>query len=157
MKYALIMPLKSQNIYIQSLLCFASNEKSYKWERNTLSCTNSFYNKLYCLTKYFGTKKEALQVMVTSKEWTTSTYAKEIVGKKMCWSCFGFLFWKECFIIVKVTKPLVLVLSIIDGDDILAMGFIYEAINKARKKYIKISKEEENSWVLFEDCWFSIG
>ena len=39
--------------------------------------------------------------------------------------------------IVKITKPLVRVLRILDGDDRLAMGFIYEAINKAREEMHK--------------------
>ncbi|KAH7672113.1 Ribonuclease H-like protein [Dioscorea alata] len=46
-------------------------------------------------------------------------------------------FWKECVVIVKVAKPLVRVLRIVDGDDRPAMGFIYEAINKAKEEMSK--------------------
>ncbi|XP_039119289.1 uncharacterized protein LOC120255512 [Dioscorea cayenensis subsp. rotundata] len=82
-------------------------------------------------------QKDAIQAMVTSKEWTTSAYAKERAGKKFVDHVLDSSFWKECVVIVKVTEPLVRVLRIVDGDDRPAMGFIYEAINKAREEMRK--------------------
>ncbi|XP_039120779.1 uncharacterized protein LOC120257366 [Dioscorea cayenensis subsp. rotundata] len=82
-------------------------------------------------------QKDAIQAMVTSKEWTTLAYAKERAKKKFVDHVLDSSFWKECVVIVKVTEPLVRVLRIVDGDDRLAMGFIYEAINKAREEMRK--------------------
>lgn len=47
-------------------------------------------------------------------------------------------FWLQCWRIVKISKPLVKVQRLIDGDEKPAMGYLYETIDKA-KENIKTS------------------
>lgn len=75
--------------------------------------------------------------MVTSKEWTTSAYAKESKGKKFVDQVLDSSFWKNCVDIVKLIEPLVHVLPIVDSEDRSAMGFLYQAFFKAREEMIK--------------------
>ncbi|XVF12498.1 hypothetical protein REPUB_Repub08aG0124100 [Reevesia pubescens] len=103
-------------------------------------------------------QKDALRAMVTSKEWTTSAYAKERNGKKFVDLVLDSFFWKECVVIVKLTEPLVRVLQIVDAEDRPAMGYLYEAIHKAREEMLKSFSciEEERQTLLklkqsFED------
>ena len=42
-------------------------------------------------------------------------------------------FWKKVGKILKVFEPLVKVFQLVDGDDKSTMGFIYEAMNWAKK------------------------
>ena len=48
--------------------------------------------------------------MVTSREWVSSAYAKDIKGKKFVDSVLDSLFLEECVIIVRMSEPLVRVL-----------------------------------------------
>lgn len=81
-------------------------------------------------------QKDALRAMVTSKEWTLSTYAKDSKGKKFVDLVLDSMFWKECATIVRLTKPFVRVLRIIDSDERLAMGYLYAAIHGAGQELL---------------------
>ena len=75
--------------------------------------------------------------MVTSKEWTSSAYAKEAKAKGFVEQVLDSGFWKQCVDIVKLTEPLVRVLRIVDSEDKPAMGFLYQAIYKAREEMVR--------------------
>ncbi|XP_061353108.1 uncharacterized protein LOC133297896 [Gastrolobium bilobum] len=75
--------------------------------------------------------------MVTSRDWTSSTYSKEAKAKKFVEQVLDSNFWKQCAEIVKLTEPLIRVLRIVDSENKPAMGFLYQAIFKAREEMIK--------------------
>ncbi|XP_019418493.1 PREDICTED: uncharacterized protein LOC109329267 [Lupinus angustifolius] len=79
-------------------------------------------------------QKDALRALVTSREWTSSTYSKDIKAKKCVEQVLDSNFWKQCADIVKITEPLVRVLRIVDSEDKSAMGFLYQAFFKARNE-----------------------
>ncbi|XP_073114865.1 uncharacterized protein [Elaeis guineensis] len=81
--------------------------------------------------------KDVLRAMVTSREWTTSAYAKDSKGKKLTDDVLNSLFWNECATIVKLTEPLIRVLRIVDSDDRPSMGYLYHAMHQARDEMIK--------------------
>src|ERR1044072_9009899 len=72
-------------------------------------------------------QKDALRAMVTSREWTSSSYAKEVKAKKFVEQVLDSSFWKQCAEIVKLTEPLVRLLRLLDSEEKPAMGFLYEA------------------------------
>ncbi|KAF1895993.1 hypothetical protein Lal_00046749 [Lupinus albus] len=78
------------------------------------------------------TQKDALRALVTSREWTSSAYSKDVKAKKCVEQVLDSNFWKQCADIVKFTEPLVRVLRIVDSEDKPAMGFLYQAFFKAR-------------------------
>ncbi|KAF1862930.1 hypothetical protein Lal_00009311 [Lupinus albus] len=77
-------------------------------------------------------QKDALRALVTSREWTSSAYSKDVKAKKCVEQVLDSNFWKQCADIVKITEPLVRVLRIVDSEDKPAMGFLYQAFFKAR-------------------------
>ncbi|KAL9660301.1 hypothetical protein QQ045_025114 [Rhodiola kirilowii] len=81
-------------------------------------------------------QKDALRAMVTSREWTSSAYAKDSKAKKFVDQVLDSSFWKHCGDIVRLTKPRVRVLRIVDSEDKPAMSFLYRAIYKAREEMI---------------------
>eukprot|EP00258_Populus_trichocarpa_P021175 XP_024437194.1 uncharacterized protein LOC112323393 [Populus trichocarpa] len=81
--------------------------------------------------------KDELRAMVTSREWVSSAYAKDIKGKKFVESVLDLLFWEECAIIVRMSEPLVRVLRLVDGDDRPSMGYLYDAIHHAKKQMMR--------------------
>nr|XP_025703529.1 uncharacterized protein LOC112805350 [Arachis hypogaea] len=82
-------------------------------------------------------QKDALRAMVTSREWTSSAYSKEAKAKKFVDQVLDSKFWNQCTDIVKLTEPLVHVLRIVDSEDRTAMGFLYQAMYKAREDMVK--------------------
>nr|XP_034924027.1 uncharacterized protein LOC118056041 [Populus alba] len=70
--------------------------------------------------------KDELRAMVTSKEWVSSAYAKDIKGKMFVESVLDSLFLEECAVIVRMSEPLVRVLRLVDGDDRPSMGYLYD-------------------------------
>ncbi|KAL4355706.1 hypothetical protein AHAS_Ahas09G0013500 [Arachis hypogaea] len=82
-------------------------------------------------------QKDALRAMVTSREWTSSAYSKEAKAKKFVDQVLDSKFWNQCTDIVKLTEPLVHVLRIMDSEDKAAMGFLYQAMYKAREDMVK--------------------
>ncbi|XLR22149.1 hypothetical protein S83_050049, partial [Arachis hypogaea] len=82
-------------------------------------------------------QKDPLRAMVMSKEWTSSAYYKEAKAKRFVDQVLGSKFWSQCTDIVKHTEPLVRVLHIVDSEDRAAMGFLYQAIYKARGEMVK--------------------
>ncbi|KAL9660037.1 hypothetical protein QQ045_024847 [Rhodiola kirilowii] len=81
-------------------------------------------------------QKDALRGMVTSRDWTTSAYAKDTKAKKFVDQVLDSSFWKQCGDIVRLTEPLVSVLRIVDSEDKPAMSFLYRAIYKAREEMV---------------------
>ncbi|XP_019430195.1 PREDICTED: uncharacterized protein LOC109337636, partial [Lupinus angustifolius] len=77
-------------------------------------------------------QKDALRSLVTSREWTSSAYSKDAKAKKCVEEVLDSNFWKQCADIVKLIEPVVRVLRILDSEDKPAMGFLYQAIFKAR-------------------------
>ncbi|XLR40515.1 hypothetical protein S83_025175, partial [Arachis hypogaea] len=82
-------------------------------------------------------QKDALRAMVTSRELTSSAYSKEAKAKKFVDQVLDSKFWNQCTNIVKLTEPLVHVLRIVDSEDRAAMGFLYQAMYKAREDMVK--------------------
>ncbi|KAA3488538.1 hAT dimerization domain-containing protein/transposase-like protein [Gossypium australe] len=86
--------------------------------------------------------------MVTSSEWRRSTYARKTAGLDIMDVINSSRFWKKAVDVLKIQEPLVKVLRMCDGDEKPTMGFIYEAMDKAKltiqrdclyyKKYSKI-------------------
>uniref|UniRef100_A0A2N9FLF6 BED-type domain-containing protein n=1 Tax=Fagus sylvatica TaxID=28930 RepID=A0A2N9FLF6_FAGSY len=83
--------------------------------------------------------------MFTSDEWVESAYAKSVVGKEVAKIVLeDHEFWSQCHHIVKVTEPLVRVLRLVDGDEKPAMGYLYEAMDRAKEE-IKVRMKHKVS------------
>ncbi|KAL4374287.1 hypothetical protein AHAS_Ahas05G0166700 [Arachis hypogaea] len=82
-------------------------------------------------------QKDPLRAMVTSKEFTSSAYSKEAKAKKFVDQVLDSKFWSQCTDIVKLTSPLIHVLRIVDSEDRPAMGYLYQAIYKAREEMVR--------------------
>ena len=83
--------------------------------------------------------------MFTSDQWVGSAYAKSVEGKEV----FKIVledheFWSQCHHIVKIIEPLVRVLRLVDGDEKLAMGYLYEAMDRAKEE-IKVRMKHKVS------------
>jgi hypothetical protein len=85
---------------------------------------------LQCLLKF----KKELRQMFTSDKWVASNHAKSNAGKEIASIILEDVeFWDQCHHVVMVTEPLVRVLRMVDGDEKPSMGYLYEAMDKAKE------------------------
>eukprot|EP00253_Pinus_taeda_P036330 PITA_36330 len=82
-----------------------------------------------------------LQKMFSSNDWTESRWARRQDGKDTKQKVFDNYFWKRSVELVKITKPLVKVLMMVDGEK-LAMGYIYEAMDQAKEQIQETYKDK---------------
>ncbi|GJT77109.1 uncharacterized protein Tco_1043834 [Tanacetum coccineum] len=101
--------------------------------------------------------KDKLRSMFISEEWQSSKWSKETKGKKIAETVLDTHFWNNVSYILTAMGALVKVLRHVDGEQKPSMGYIYEAMNRAKKaieegfkfnssKYQRINQIIDNRW-----------
>ncbi|XP_052187762.1 uncharacterized protein LOC127798293 [Diospyros lotus] len=99
----------------------------------------------------FEENKIPLRAMFASEEWAKSHYASKVDAIKV-----GAIllsddkFWKSIKYCLKCVSPLVKVLRLVDGDVKPAMGYIYEAMDRAKEK---IAQNFNHQKIKYERIW----
>ncbi|XP_020206248.1 uncharacterized protein LOC109791366 [Cajanus cajan] len=78
--------------------------------------------------------KANLRRMFTSDEWLQSKGAKEPKGKKATEIVLMPTFWSDVVYALKAMGPIVRVLRLVDNEKKPAMGYIYEAMERAKER-----------------------
>ncbi|XP_030924837.1 uncharacterized protein LOC115951844 [Quercus lobata] len=101
---------------------------------------------LQCLTKF----KKELRQMFTCDQWVESRYARDVMGKEVAAIVLEDReFWLQCQQIVKINEPLVRVLRLVDGDEKPSMGYLYEAMDKAKENIKARLKNKISTYIPF--------
>ncbi|XP_057770666.1 uncharacterized protein LOC130990449 [Salvia miltiorrhiza] len=91
-------------------------------------------------------QKNNLRKMVISEEWIASKWQKDAGGKKMTSFILQDTFWRNVLYALKLVGPLVKVLRMVDGDKKPAMGYIYEAMDRAKEAIAKSFGHKEEHY-----------
>lgn len=91
-------------------------------------------------------QKKNLRKMFTSEEWITSKWAKETSGKHVERIMLSTSFWREAVLSLKFASPLVRVLRLVDGEMKPAMGYIYEAMDRAKEAIAKAFNNDRTKY-----------
>lgn len=94
--------------------------------------------------------KNELRKMFSSDSWTQSKWSKEPEGKKVAKVILAPKFWASVLYILKIYGPLVRVLRLVDGEKKPAMGYIYEAMDRAKEAIMKSFDKEDRYEDIFE-------
>ncbi|KAH6756958.1 hypothetical protein C2S53_009192 [Perilla frutescens var. hirtella] len=102
--------------------------------------------------------KQPLQMMFVSKEWSGCAWAKKDEGKAVKKIIMNDkAFWHNVVYCIKIAKPLVDVLRMVDGELTPAMGFIYGAMDEAKEKIAKNLDGEVSAykeiWDIIDEKW----
>ena len=84
--------------------------------------------------------------MFASDTWTKSKYAKEQAGKHVASIVAMPTFWSNIVYILKLTGPIVSVLRLVDGEKKPAMGYIYQAMKKAKEAIASSFNNDESKY-----------
>ncbi|KAL4201696.1 hypothetical protein AMTRI_Chr02g259880 [Amborella trichopoda] len=95
---------------------------------------------LRCLAK----QKSALRTVFASEQWSQSKWSKHKDGRKAEKIIPNTSFWSQIIIALEVARPLVRVFRLVDGDAKPGMGYIHEAMIRARTEIKDVLKDDEN-------------
>ncbi|XP_028085221.1 uncharacterized protein LOC114286269 [Camellia sinensis] len=90
-------------------------------------------------------QRNNLRKMFTSEEWTKSKWAKEPQGKKTAQIMLMPSFWNHVHLALQFSCPLIHVLRMVDGEEKPPMGYIYEAMDRAKELLQMHSMERKRS------------
>ncbi|XP_043710196.1 uncharacterized protein LOC122659113 [Telopea speciosissima] len=90
--------------------------------------------------------KDALKHLFISDEWKGSNLSKTEAGKKVEETVFAVPFWNTMEDFIRASKPLIVVLRIVDGDQRPAMPEVYVAMEEAKKKIREHLAHKERLW-----------
>ncbi|XP_043722633.1 uncharacterized protein LOC122669827 isoform X2 [Telopea speciosissima] len=90
--------------------------------------------------------KDPLHQMFTGSTWMQSAFSKQRAGLEVTEIVVDPGFWSVCAKILKVTKPLLAVLSLADSEERPSMGYIYDAMGKAKKSIIVAFNNKESDY-----------
>ena len=96
---------------------------------------SSMHNQQANLRKMFG-----------SDQWNNSKWAKEQGGKRATLIVQSTSFWNNVLYSLKVGAPLVEVLRLVDGERKPPMGYIYEAMDRAKEAIAKAFNNNEDRY-----------
>ncbi|RWR73175.1 hypothetical protein CKAN_00143100 [Cinnamomum micranthum f. kanehirae] len=114
--------------------------------------TRFIYNHTRCLYK-FGNE---LRQMFTSNAWSAMSVSSTLVGEVISGIALDNSFWKNVEHIVSVSESLVKVLRLVDSEDKPAMGYLYEAMDKAEKAIQRRLKKKSKFlpyWRVIDRRW----
>ena len=93
--------------------------------------------------------------MVSSSEWRRSSYARKSGGLEMKEVIDSREFWQKAVEILKVQEPLLKVLRMCDGDQKPTMGYIYEAMDRAKLAIQTNCRYHTQFWEIIDQRWSS--
>ncbi|KAA0052326.1 hypothetical protein E5676_scaffold113G001490 [Cucumis melo var. makuwa] len=91
-------------------------------------------------------QKNNLRKMFTSDEWKDSKWSKEQQGRRVVHTILLTSFWTTIVFALKVSGPLVRVLKLVDDEKKPPMGFIYEAMDRAKEAIAKSFNNNEEKY-----------
>ncbi|XP_075663461.1 uncharacterized protein LOC142633069 [Castanea sativa] len=101
--------------------------------------------------------KHDLQVLVTSKFYVESRYAKDKKAKAVVKIILDNQFWNDCHVIVHIMSPLICLLRIVDSDKKPAMGYVYDGMFRVIDGIKKKFKDKKRLWEpyvnIIKDRW----
>lgn len=104
-----------------------------------------FATSFITLGQYYH-HKDNLRKFVTSQDWNDSKWSKEAGAKRVKQIIMQESFWRNVLYAIRLTRPLVNVLRLVDGERKPAMGYIYEAMDKAKKKIYEVLLWREDQY-----------
>ncbi|XP_057760023.1 uncharacterized protein LOC130980349 [Arachis stenosperma] len=91
-------------------------------------------------------EKGNLRRMFTSDEWAKNKLSKEAKGREATKIVIMPSFWNHVKYTLKIMGPLVRVLRLVDGEKKPPMGYIYEAMEKAKECIMKTFLNDESKY-----------
>ncbi|XP_024990652.1 uncharacterized protein LOC112524943 [Cynara cardunculus var. scolymus] len=132
------------NGYIYNFVGLVNLMRKFTNQRNLHRPAITRFATSFITLLQFHKQKNNLRKMVASQEWMDSKWSSEPKGKMLHSYILQEMFWRNIVYALKLTGPLVSVLRLVDGERKPTMGYIYEAMDKAKEAIAKSFPNQED-------------
>nr|XP_016474433.1 PREDICTED: uncharacterized protein LOC107796202 [Nicotiana tabacum] len=119
--------------YISQRSLLLNLMRKFTNERNLVRPVKTRFATAFLTLRSFYLKKKNLRKLVFSNEWKDNKYAKEAAGKETAKVLISPSFWNDILRALKVGGPLIRVFRMVDGERKPPMGYLYEAMDRAKE------------------------
>ncbi|XP_020997317.2 uncharacterized protein LOC107485690 [Arachis duranensis] len=112
---------------------------------NYVLAVTRFATSFLSLERLFEEKGNMRRIF-TSDEWAKNKLSKEAKGREATKIVIMSSFWNHVKYTLKIMGPLVRVLRLVDGEKKPPMGYIYEAMEKAKECIMKAFLNDESKY-----------
>ncbi|KAH6797579.1 hAT dimerization domain-containing protein / transposase-like protein [Perilla frutescens var. hirtella] len=147
----------SMNGYIYNHISLVNMMWKFTKKRNLHRPVITRFATSFITLASYHRQKNNLRKMVTLEEWNASKWKKDAGGKQLATYILQDSFWRNVAYALKLVGPLVKVLRMVDGDKKPAMGYMYEAMDRAKEaiaKSFEMKQEEyEEAFKIIDHRW----
>nr|CAN83296.1 hypothetical protein VITISV_008290 [Vitis vinifera] len=136
----------SLNGYIYNRSGLLNMMRRFTGQRELLRPAKTRFATAFITLSQLHEQKNNLRKMFTSSDWSDSKWAKEQKGKTIANIVLMPSFWNTIVFCLKVSGPLVRVLRLVDGEKKAPMGYIYEAMNRAKDTIVRSFNGNEEKY-----------
>ncbi|RVW75237.1 hypothetical protein CK203_047174 [Vitis vinifera] len=136
----------SLNGYIYNRSGLLNMMRRFTGQRELLRPAKTRFATAFITLSRLHEQKNNLRKMFTSSDWSDSKWAKEQKGKTIANIVLMPSFWNTIVFCLKVSGPLVRVLRLVDGEKKAPMGYIYEAMNRAKDAIVRSFNGNEEKY-----------
>jgi len=126
-------------------------------ERNLVKPAKTRFATAFLTLRAMYIQRKNLRTLVLSTEWTSSKFAKETLGKEVANLIISAHFWDDVVRALTVCGPLTKVLRLVDGEKKPPMGYIYEAMDRAKETITRgfrgVKKQYEKVFEIIDARW----
>jgi hypothetical protein len=110
--------------------------------RDIIQLATTRFASIFLTLQNMLSLKGNLHQMFTGGAWMHSTFSKQRAGLEVAEVIVDPFFWSMCDQTLKVTKPLLSVLQLMECGEKPSVGYIYDAMEKAKKSIIDALNKE---------------
>nr|XP_009764923.1 PREDICTED: uncharacterized protein LOC104216547 [Nicotiana sylvestris] len=107
--------------------------KKFTKRRNLVKPAKTRFATAFLASHRMYEQKSNLKKLFVSDEYTNSVYGREARGRESADIILSPSFWNNEVHALKIGDPLVKVLRLVDGEQRPSMGYLYEAIDRAKE------------------------
>ncbi|XP_075096943.1 uncharacterized protein LOC142174720 [Nicotiana tabacum] len=119
--------------------------KKFTKRRNLVKPAKTRFATAFLASHRMYEQKSNLKKLFVSDEYTNSVYGREARGRESADIILSPSFWNNEVHALKIGGPLVKVLRLVDGEQRPSMGYLYEAIDRA-KEVIQASFSDQRKY-----------
>ncbi|XP_015076442.1 uncharacterized protein LOC107020548 isoform X2 [Solanum pennellii] len=131
--------------------------RKFTKERNLVKPAKTRFATAFLTLRAMYIQRKNLKTLVLSTEWNSSKFAKETSGKEVANLLISIHFWNDVVRALTVCSPLTKVLRLVDGEKKPPMGYIYEAMDRAKEAiahgFRGVQKHYEKVFQIIDARW----
>lgn len=134
------------NGYIYNRALLLNMMRQFTGQRDMVRPGKTRFATAYLTLRRFHTFKNNLRNLFTSDEFKNSKFSRERAGQNIVKIIIMPSFWNNIRTALLLSGPLIKVLRLVDGEKKPAMGYIYEAMDRAKEAIAASFNNDENHY-----------